>query len=572
MHVLVRGGAHQRIRLVAGLVLFTFAATHFLNTALALVDLETVYRVDAWRTAITRSWPGTTILVLALLGHVSLGLLKLARRSTLRMPPWELLQIATGVAIPFLLLPHIVNTRGARLIFGVNDTYAYELARLWPDSAWLQSTLLLLVWVHGCVGLHYWLRMLSSYRTIAPLLLALAVFVPVAALAGFSVAGREMQMMISDPVTFQALKQTTHWPSPEQAARLAEMREMTRIVFGTLLTLALGSILLRSLRLRLARRISIEYAAGPVVRAPIGPTLLEVSRSKRVPHTSVCGGRARCSTCRVRILRGDEFLVPPEAAEAATLASINAPPDTRLACQLRLKDHSAVLRLVRPGRQVARKAAVAGAEDHGVERPVAVLYFDLRDFTRLSEHRLPYDVVFLLNRMFEAVGDAIHEEDGWIDRYTGDGLIALFGKDKGAAVGCRQALRAARAIDLALDRVTSDLHSEVGAPLRVGMGLHVGPVVLGRIGHPLSANLTAIGSIVNIASRLETLSKERGCQLVCSASVVATAGLSEQGLKAETVAVRGLSAPLPIYLVARARDLPELAKEPPPAEVVAARV
>ncbi|MBK8210171.1 MAG: adenylate/guanylate cyclase domain-containing protein [Rhodospirillales bacterium] len=571
MHVLVRGGAHQRIRLVAGLVLFTFATTHFLNTALALVDLEIVYRVDAWRTAITRSWPGTAILVLALLGHVSLGLLKLARRSTLRMPPWELLQIATGIAIPFLLLPHIVNTRGARLIFGVNDTYAYELARLWPDSAWLQSTLLLLVWVHGCVGLHYWLRMLSSYRTIAPLLLALAVFVPVAALAGFSVAGREMQMMISDPAAFQALKQTTHWPSPENAARLAEMRQMTRIVFGILLTLALGSVLLRSLRLRLSRRISIEYAAGPVVRAPIGPTLLEVSRLKRVPHTSVCGGRARCSTCRVRILRGSEFLAPPEAAEATTLASINAPPDTRLACQLRLNSPTAVLRLVRPGQQAARKAT-GGAEDHGVERPVAVLYFDLREFTRLSENRLPYDVVFLLNRMFEAVGDAIHEEDGWIDRYTGDGLIALFGRDKGAAVGCRQALRAARAIDLALDRVTSDLQSEVGTPLRIGMGLHVGPVVLGRIGHPLSANLTAIGSIVNIASRLESLSKEKGCQLVCSASVVQTAGLSEEGLMAETVAVRGLSVPLQIYVVARARDLPEVPGEPLAAEAMAARL
>ena len=421
----------------------------FSTPRLALVDLDIMVRVDAWRTAVTPLLARHGHPVSRPLAHVSGGLLKLARRSTIRLPPWELLQIATGLTIPFLLLPHIVNTRGARLLFGINDTYAYELARLWPDSAWLQSTLLLLVWVHGCIGLHYWLRLTPTYRTIAPLLLAVAVFVPVAALAGFSVGGREMQMVVNDPAAFQALKQATHWPSPETAARLADMRALTRIVFGTLLSLALGAILVRSLRQRLARRIRIEYAAGPVVRAPVGPTLLEVSRQKRIPHASVCGGRARCSTCRVRILRGAEFLSPPAPAEAATLASIKAPPDTRLACQLRLASPATVLRIVRPRRGTIREATVEATDEHGVERPVAVLYFDVREFTLLSEHRLPYDVVFLLNRLFEAVGDAIHAEGGWIDRYTGDGLVAIFGKDvgrsgrlpAGAACGARHRLR-----------------------------------------------------------------------------------------------------------------------------------
>ena len=140
----------------------------------------------------------------------------------------------------------------------------------------------------------------------------------------------------------------------------------------------------------------------------------------------------------------------------------------------------------------------------------------------------------------------------------------------GATGGCRQALRAARTIDFALSRVGADLQSEVGTMLHIGMGVHVGPVVLGRIGHPASANLTAIGSIVNIASRLEALSKERGAQLVCSVSVAEAAGLSSAGLTAETVELRGLSSPLDVHVIARARDLPELPAVPP-AEGVAAQ-
>ncbi len=164
MHVLFRGDWQQRFRLLSGLILFAFAATHFLNHALALFDLETMYEVQKWRWAVTRSWPGTILLAAALVTHILLALDKLAHRATMRLQSWELVQIGLGLTIPFLLFPHIVNTRVARTLFGVNDTYLYELARLWPDSALLQSTLLLLVWVHGSVGIHFWLRLYKPYR------------------------------------------------------------------------------------------------------------------------------------------------------------------------------------------------------------------------------------------------------------------------------------------------------------------------------------------------------------------------------------------------------------------------
>ena len=126
MHVLARGSWRQRLRLSAGLLLFTFAALHFFNTSLALVSIDAVETFDSWRTAVTRFPPVSILLGLALLTHIGLALEKLARRSTLRLPPWELFQIATGLSIPFLLFPHMVNTRLAMTLFGVHDIYPYE--------------------------------------------------------------------------------------------------------------------------------------------------------------------------------------------------------------------------------------------------------------------------------------------------------------------------------------------------------------------------------------------------------------------------------------------------------------
>ena len=119
MHIYLRGDSLQRLRLASGLILFAFAATHFLNHALGLVGLEAMHTAQEWRTAVTRSWPGTIVLVSALIVHILLGLYKLAKRETWRMPRWEAAQIAFGVAIPFLLFPHIVNTRIAHTFFGV---------------------------------------------------------------------------------------------------------------------------------------------------------------------------------------------------------------------------------------------------------------------------------------------------------------------------------------------------------------------------------------------------------------------------------------------------------------------
>lgn len=335
MHVLLRGDLLQRLRLVSGLVLFTFAGAHFLNHALGLVSLEAMHDMQSVRTAVTRSTGGTVVLAAALLTHLTLGLYKLARRRTLRMPLWEALQILIALAIPFLLFPHIVNTRIAHVFFNVDDSYLYELARLWPDRAVLQSLLLLLVWSHGCIGLHFWLRLSDRYNALRPVLWPIAALVPVLGIAGFAVSGQLTAEIMSDPAALAQLKQRSNWPNAADGAAMAQMRDWAQYLFGALLILLFAYYWLNRHRPDAKTGISVSYHDGPTVSASEGMTLLEVSRASGMPHASVCGGRARCFTCRVTVNRGLSELPRPNRAEAIALQALEAPANVRLACQLR---------------------------------------------------------------------------------------------------------------------------------------------------------------------------------------------------------------------------------------------
>ena len=126
--------------------------------------------------------------------HLALNLCKIATRSTWRMPAWEAVQIVLGLAIPILLAYHAAVQRAAYVIEGSDTPYSGVLPGMWNNAALQQTVLLLVVWAHGCIGLHFWLRLGRTYRTVAPVLFGLAVLIPAAALAGFMVgAARRSQ-------------------------------------------------------------------------------------------------------------------------------------------------------------------------------------------------------------------------------------------------------------------------------------------------------------------------------------------------------------------------------------------
>jgi adenylate cyclase len=290
---------------------------------------------------------------------------------------------------------------------------------------------------------------------------------------------------------------------------------------------------------------------------PPGLSLLEASRAEGIPHASVCGGRGRCSTCRVQIAGSDARRLPaPSPEEARVLERLGSPPLVRLACQLRppAGDYC-VMPLLPPDVQPAdayRGTALAVGE----ERTMVVMFVDLRGFTALSEKRLPYDVVFLLNLYFRSVGQVVEQAGGRVDKFIGDGMMALFGLQSLPEVAARQALDAARRMGQALIELNTTLAAELATPLCIGMGLHIGPAIVGVLGHGPATGLTAIGDTVNTASRLEGLSKDFGAQLLASQAVFDAAGLVSAPGEPHTVELRGRSQQLAVRAVQDVTAMP----------------
>ncbi len=240
------------------------------------------------------------------------------------------------------------------------------------------------------------------------------------------------------------------------------------------------------------------------------------------------------------------------------LARVGAPENVRLACQLRPPPGRYRITTLLPASAGPVEAYRQQPQAHGGERYVAILFADIRGFTSISEGKLPYDVVFLLNRYFRATGHAVQSAGGRLDKFIGDGVMAIFGLDRAPEVACRQALEAARRMALALDDLNEALSGDLDQPLRIGIGLHAGPAIVGEMGYERAASLTAIGDTVNTASRLESLTKEFKVELVVSQELLDRAGVDLSAAPQHEVDIRGRQGRLAVRAVLQARDLTAL--------------
>ena len=555
---LQRVGTARNLRLASGLVMSFFVATHLVNHALGLVSLEAL---ETGRSVFLGFWRGTPagpIFMASIVIHLGLAYLAIYRRRSWRMPVPEALQLLLGIAIPPLLLIHVLGTAANNEVFGTDDTYAYVLLALWvhdPGVALRQTLATVVVWSHACIGLHYWLRLKSWYARVRPYLYAAALLLPVFSLLGFVSAGRAVAALNSEPGWREALLAEVDAPALEDLAILLAVERWTLIGLGTVLVLVLAA---REVRHRLERgrhHVHLRYPGGREVRIAPGTSVLEASRANGIAHASVCGGRSRCSTCRVRINEGLDALPPPSSEERRVLDRIGVPPDVRLACQLRPSSRVSVTPLLPPNVGPAEGLRAVAAMQ-GEERTIAVLFADIRGFTGLAEAKLPYDVVFVLNRYFRSMGEAIEQAGGRVDKFIGDGIMALFGVETTPATGAAQALAAAKGMAEALHDLNRLLESDLQEPLRIGIGIHMGPAIVGEMGYAAAVSVTAIGDTVNTASRLESKSKEIGAQLVVSTEVAGEAGADLTAWRTEAVAVRGRREPLAVFIVGDAGELP----------------
>ncbi|HEY1452786.1 MAG TPA: adenylate/guanylate cyclase domain-containing protein [Roseiarcus sp.] len=546
----------RQIRLATGLVLFTYVTLHFVNHALGNISVEAMDNGLVIQKAIWQSLPGALILYLSLFTHMSLGFWALYARRHFRWTRLEATQLVLGLSIPFLLADHFVGTRVALSQFGLEKSYEQEFLKFWvnaPIFGALQAILLLIVWIHGCLGVHFWLRLKPFYPAVKELLLAIAVLLPTLALLGYYQGGERTLQSVQDPAWRARNMSPDHVGTPAQNAVLLDDRTRTL----ALLAAALGAVFfargLRGWRERRGGSIRLTYP-DRTIRAPRGFSVLEASLINNIPHAHVCGGRGRCSTCRIRVLGDLAELPAPSAAEQAVLERVHARTGVRLACQLRPTGDIAFVPMVSPHATTV-DAYRTGSAYSGVERYVVIMFVDMRGSSRLAEGRLPFDTVFVINQFLNAVSSAVLSAGGEPNQVLGDGLLALFGMGAQPEVACRQAVAACAAIAAKVETLNNALTHVLREPIRFGIGIHAGVTIAGNIGYERHAQFTVIGDAVNVAARLEEMTKTFACEVIMSEEVYERAGFGPDDLPAHDVAPRGREAGMKARSAVRAADL-----------------
>jgi adenylate cyclase len=547
----LRGIGVRQVRLVTGLVMFAYIFSHFFNHALGVISYDAMeawlrYHVLFWRLA-----PINDTLYIAAVIHFSLGLWALYQRRHFRYTGAELTQLLLGLSIPLWLADHFGAQRLTAALFDTPPfNYATPLFAYWvsaPFNIAIQFISLTVAWTHACIGLYFWLRMKSFFDWAAPYLLAVAILLPTLAMVGAHHGGREVAQLADDADWRKESLQSV--PAPQ--ARL--IKQITLVYFPIGYAAAIGLVFaargVRSWRERRRGLVSISFPDRQV-RVPKGVSVLEACLRFGIPQASVCGGRARCSTCRVRVLGDISGLAPAAGREAHVLERVGvaANPSIRLACQLRPDCDVGVIPIL-PASMNASLLRKGRRMNIGKERYVVSMFVDMRGSTKLAEARLPFDVVFLINRFLAAVSQAALDAGGQPNQFIGDGTLALFGLEVSAETACRQALRAAAKVAANVEQMNRQMKSDLPEPIRYGIGIHGGDVIVGDIGFKEHTVFTALGDPVNVAARLQDLTKSLNCRVVMSEEVCDTAGIAADALVRQQVAIRGREEPMNVCCV-----------------------
>jgi adenylate cyclase len=337
----------RRLRLVTGLVLMAFVTTHMANLMLGMHSLAAMENWRPWLMGPWRSGIGITLLVVAALVHIALGLYAIGARRSAAMSKTDVVQLFLGLATPPLLLNHaVVMHMAGEVTPNFDATFGQMLAVYWsfsPGYAFQQLGVVMVVWIHAAVGLYSWLVLKPVWKRIGGFVLPVLFAVPIFALLGFAEAGREVLEKLATDPAWRAhitanLNRVVAVTNP-----LETFQNIVLLAYGALVLIAFGVFGSQLLRDRFAR-VAIAYDGGLSAQGRRGLSILELSRLGDVPHAHVCSGRGRCGTCRVRIESGAESLSPMNEAERGTLARVGAGAGERLACQARVTASGVVVK------------------------------------------------------------------------------------------------------------------------------------------------------------------------------------------------------------------------------------
>ena len=556
-----RGVSLRQVRLVCGLVLFAYLLSHFLNHALGNISLEALQAGVVIHAKFWQYFPIAVIFYASVATHMALGIWALYERRQFRWRAIEPLQLVLGLSVPALIVAHVVGVRLGENLFDIDRNYP-QIFYGWTASSlkmWSMYLVLLVSWLHGCIGLYFWLRLKSHFKLMAPYLLAAAVLIPTLALLGIFQGQRAVELQAASPKWQAQNLGTERLGTPEQQQTLSEITDNLLLGYLGLLVLALAARAVRIVVERRAGVITLSYGNGRSIRVPVGLSVLEASLRHRVPHASVCGGRARCSTCRIRVIGDLGALPAPSARENFVLGRIGAggDPAIRLACQLRPTADLSFVQLLAP-HALSANAHASNPQRIGQERYLVSMFVDMRGSTKLAEKRLPFDTVFIVNRFLGAVSQAAIACGGQPNQFVGDGALVLFGLACDPQTACRHALQAAAMISTHVDELNRALQHDLPDLIRFGIGIHGGEVIVGDIGYRDHMVFTALGDAVNVAARLQDMTKSLASEVVVSEDVCAMAGVMADHLPAQEVAIRGRSEPMAVRTVADAKLLASL--------------
>ncbi|MCF4167331.1 adenylate/guanylate cyclase domain-containing protein [Zavarzinia compransoris] len=535
------------LRLWSGIVMFVFVSLHLINHAMGIIGLEVMTEVQTWRVWLWQTWPGTVLLYGAFVVHLTLVLRRLLRRRTLWMPWDEAVQILLGLTIPYLVIDHVVTMRIGHWGRPDEVEYGKVLAWLWDSRADLQLAILTCAWVHGCIGLTQMLRSRQGFRRWRNFWTAFVVLVPILAFSGFIGATRQAREPAPAPAAgsygggygrddYGAAAAETADDDPVK--HLYPIIDTSRYVFLGLAGSVLMFIGVRQTVRRRAGRATVRFVGHREIKVTKGTSVLEASRIARVPHPAMCGGRGRCSTCRVAIGVGADKLPPPNDLEAAMLKRIGAPGNVRLACQLRVADDISAQILLPILPQTERQQSMDDTYRWGAERRVTVVVVDIRAFNGLTRRLTPYDMTLIINTFIKEMSQEAEAHGGRVDSFMTDRLLAVFGLDDREGAGASCALGASRAMLSTMEALNDKFAAALPFPLRIGIGVHTGTAIVTVIGDPSRGLLlTAIGDTVSVAARLQDATKEFMVDCVVSDETAKAAGENLPKLAAKTLAL-----------------------------------
>ena len=482
-----------------------------------MISVEVAERGLRVAVAVWHSLPGTVLLYGAAGIHITLAFVALYDRRTLRMPPLEALRIALGLGIPTLLIAHAVTTRLAFEAYGAQPDYARIVWMLWHSNReGRQLALLVPGWLHGCLGLNFAFGRRVWYQRLRLILFGAALLLPVLAVLGFLTMVKEIALLAQDPAWLNANILSLNAVQTNALARTSS--GLLAMYFAAIGAVFVARLLRRAVESFRGNLVSITYP-GRTVSVPRGWTILEASRSHHIPHLSMCGGRARCSTCRVRVVAGGDQCPPPAQNELNTLNRIRASEGTRLGCQLRPQGNVTVVPLL-----VAAPSPLRQSANDAVEREVAVMLVSFR-WTSIRRRLLPQDLLYVLNRCSETVGETVRTEGGVPTLFSGDCVMALFGLEGGPKEANRQALSAAAQVDRRLHALSDRLKQELGWTADFAIHLHTGSAAVAETGDYAMRILTAVGDTIDVARQLAAQHDDgKIARIVLSEAVMIAAG------------------------------------------------